>query len=72
MTYQAKTITNHDDLDDLFEAAVQIQQRARQNHGFTLDIKDCIGIALKDTYAGAMVDIADRLSDLVKLARDNA
>lgn len=72
MTYQTKTITGHDDLDDLFETAIQIQQRARQNHGFTLDIKDCIGIALKHTYADAMVDIAERLSDLVELARDDA
>lgn len=64
-----KLIDDRNEYDDLFETAIELQQRARQNHGLTLDIKDCIGISIKMTYANAVCEIAEGVDALLIMAQ---
>jgi len=70
MEIKPKTHTNRSEIDDVIESAIEWQDRARQNHGITLDITKCIGFVLKFGSASSMNHIAELGIDVLEIINE--
>jgi len=71
MTVKTKTHFNRSEIDDVLESAIEWQERARQNHGITLDVKDCVNHVVMFGCASALAGIDKSFNEILKLAKQD-
>lgn len=71
MSIQPKTFSDRTIIDEILEQAIEWQQRARQNHGLTIEVSLCIDLAIKQAQVTSMDNVSITLTEIIRLAQED-